>query len=150
MIVYILYVIVCLIACYPMTKKSGMSYEWALFFSLSFSLLIAWIMVSYSGKKGGQVKYDHKATNEGNIKTYMCYAIGIFLLIYAFGHYPKQNISTYFGNTYFPDYVWEMKMQTFFACLITGIGFTGNGIYLSSDADIIYAQDEEIVELDND
>ena len=136
MVVYFSYFFVVLIITYFTTKKSGMSMGWATFFSMTFSLLIAIIMVWSSGKKGGQLKYENKNSKWGLAKKWLCFIIGIILFIAAITHYPNSIQNYIWYGMYASD------MQTFMQLLLIGTGFIGNGIYLETNADIIFAEEE--------
>lgn len=121
LLAYFVYAVICIPLCARITRKSGMTQWWAWFFSITFSFIIAWWMVDFSGQPGGTKKYTNKGTVWGNIKTAGCFLLGAYLLYSASIGYSKDVLPA----------------------VIFASGFIGNGIYLLSDADIIYAKDSD-------
>lgn len=122
-----------------------MSMEWAVFFSLTLSLLIAILFVVFSGYKGGVTKYNRKYTTFTNVRKWFCFLIGGILLIFSFGNMPDTPTTDYYYLVMpFPDYLYISQMKSFICLLCISLGLIGNGVYLNTDADVVFSEDEEL------
>jgi cell division protein FtsW (lipid II flippase) len=107
--------LISLVLCYWLTRKSAMSFGWALFFSVCFSFIVGLAGILASGSYGHSKKLAKSKSVWGTIRLFICLLLGVLFIVAAVKSWIIGDV------------------HTILTCLIVGIGFIGNVVYMSLD-----------------
>lgn len=124
---------------YLFTRKSAMSWGWAIFFSFSFSPIIAIIFTYLIGRYGNSKKKP--ISDKGQIvKCVLCFILTIFFFEKAYKYWPV-NLTKYEYYDYYSIKYYNQQLYKSLTYISLGIGFLGNMLYLILDVDTYIYED---------
>jgi hypothetical protein len=119
------------VICYFLTRRKSMSFGWAWFFSICFSLFIGTLLVLKSGKYGESTKKDFGTSSWQRTKFISCLLLGPYLLYVSFSEWPSSY-----------QYLYGYRaLEQALLHLFWGFGFIGSALYIYSDADTYVHED---------
>ena len=147
---WVIYFVVSIFLALIFSRGSAMSKGWAIFYSVCFTPILAFVSVLVIGKYGNSQK---QIFNESKIQKLICLVsvpIIIYLIYALYLGYPKIPPYTkqYLSESEFEDVFksipsYKTKLRSFYLVLLFTSGLIGNIIYMMSNSDT-YIKDEEI------